>query len=122
MSKRLPNLPAWQWRGYHHNHRHPTNLVLHLIAVPLFILGALLVLSGLFSLDITQLAVGVIALIAGLAMQRQGHRLEAEQPEPFSDRQDALKRLLTEQFVTFPRFVLSGGWWRAWRERHKHRP
>ena len=44
MSKRLPNLHAWQWRGYHHNHRHPTNLVLHLIAVPLFILGALLVL------------------------------------------------------------------------------
>ncbi|OCT20745.1 terminase [Pseudomonas putida] len=102
MSKRLPNLPAWQWRGYHHNHRHPTNLVLHLIAVPLFILGALLVLSGLFSLDITQLAVGVIALIAGLAMQRQGHRLEAEQPEPFSDRQDALKRLLTEQFIGAP--------------------
>ena len=64
MSKRLPNLPAWQWRGYHHNHRHPANLVLHLIAVPLFILGALLVLSGLFALDLSQIAVGVIALIA----------------------------------------------------------
>lgn len=109
MSKRLPNLPAWQWRGYHHNHRHPTNLVLHLIAVPLFILGALLVLSGLFGLDLSQIAVGVIALVAGLGLQRQGHRLEAVQ------------RLLTEQFITFPRFVLSGAWWRAWRERHKHR-
>jgi len=29
--------------------------------------------------------------------------------------------LLTEQFITFPRFVLSGAWWKAWRERHKHR-
>jgi phage terminase small subunit len=29
--------------------------------------------------------------------------------------------LLVEQFVTFPRFVLSGGWWRAWKERHRHR-
>ncbi len=71
MRKRLPNLHAWQWRGYHHN---PTNLVLYLIAVPLFVLGALLVLSGLFSLDLGQLAVGIIALIAGLGLQRQGHR------------------------------------------------
>ncbi|MDV9032260.1 Mpo1-like protein [Pseudomonas sp. RAC1] len=121
MSKRLPNLPAWQWRGYHHHHRHPANLVLHLIAVPLFILACLLLLSGLFAMDLTQLAVGALALIAALGMQRQGHRLEAEQPEPFSDRSDAFRRLLTEQFVTFPRFVLSGGWLRAWRERHRHR-
>lgn len=121
MSRRLPNLHAWQWRGYHNKHQHPANLVLHLIAVPLFILGALLVLSGLFGFDLGQLAVGVIALIAGLGLQRHGHRLEAEQPEPFANRQDAIKRLLTEQFITFPRFVLSGGWWRAWRKRHKHR-
>jgi hypothetical protein len=39
MGKRHPNLPAWQWRAYPNNHQHPTNLVLHLIAVPLFILG-----------------------------------------------------------------------------------
>lgn len=121
MSKRLPNLHAWQWRGYHHNHRHPTNLVLHLIAVPLFILGALLVLGGLFGLDLSQLAIGLIALAAGLGLQRHGHRLEAEQPEPFASRKDAVQRLLTEQFITFPRFLLSGAWWRAWRERHKHR-
>jgi len=98
MSKRLPNLHAWQWRGYHHNHRNPTNL----------------------ALDLGQLAVGIIALIAGLGLQRQGHRLEAEQPEPFSDHKDAIGRLLVEQFVTFPRFVLSGAWWRAWRNRHRH--
>ncbi|MBJ9977293.1 DUF962 domain-containing protein [Pseudomonas sp. S75] len=121
MSKRLPNLRAWQWQGYTRHHRHPANLVLHLIAVPLFILAVLLLISGVFSLDLTQLAVGAIALIAALGMQRQGHRLEQEQPEPFSDRNDAFTRLLTEQFVTFPRFVLSGGWWRAWLERHRHR-
>ncbi|MBF8779081.1 DUF962 domain-containing protein [Pseudomonas fulva] len=119
MNKRLPNLPAWQWRSYHHNHRHPANLALHLIAVPLFVLGVLLILSGLFGLDIAQIAVGIIAVIAGLGLQRQGHRLEVEQPEPFTNRSDAVKRLLTEQFITFPRFVLSGGWWRAWREHHK---
>ncbi|MDD0977427.1 Mpo1-like protein [Pseudomonas fontis] len=120
MNKRLPNLPAWQWRGYPNNHRNPTNLVLHLIAVPLFIIGALLVLTGLFDFDLGAIAVGIIGLIAGLGLQRQGHRLEAEQPEPFADRKDAMQRLLVEQFVTFPRFVLSGAWWRAWRERHRH--
>lgn len=95
--------------------------MLHLIAVPLFILGTLLVLSGLFGFDLGQIAVGVIALVAALGLQRQGHRLEAQQPEPFANRQDAVQRLLTEQFITFPRFVVSGAWWRAWRERHKHR-
>ncbi|MEK1835504.1 MAG: terminase, partial [Pseudomonas sp.] len=23
MGKRHPNLPAWQWRAYPHNHQHP---------------------------------------------------------------------------------------------------
>ena len=55
-----------------------------------------------------------------LALQRHGHSLEAQASEPFSDRKDAVQRLVVEQFVTFPRFVLSGGWWRAWRQRHHH--
>jgi len=46
MGKRHPNLPAWQWRHYPQNHQHPTNLALHLIAVPLFIIGFLLIVSG----------------------------------------------------------------------------
>jgi uncharacterized membrane protein HdeD (DUF308 family) len=78
MNKRLPHLPAWQWRGDPHNHRHPTSLALHLIAVSLFILGALLMLSGLFGLDLSQIAVGIIALIAGIGLQRQARRLADE--------------------------------------------
>ncbi len=120
MGKRDPNLPAWQWRSYPHNHRNPTNLVLHLIAVPLFIVGFLLLVSGVFGLSFTNVAIGVVGLIAALGLQRHGHSLEAQAAEPFSDRKDAVQRLLVEQFVTFPRFVLSGAWWRAWRERHRH--
>ena len=58
MGKRHPNLPAWQWRVYPHSHQHPTNLVLHLIAVPLFIVGFLLIASGVFSLSFLSLAIG----------------------------------------------------------------
>ncbi|UVM52228.1 MULTISPECIES: terminase [unclassified Pseudomonas] len=119
MGKRHPNLPAWQWRAYPHNHQHPTNLVLHLIAVPLFIVAFLLMVSGVFSLDLASVAIGVIGLLAALGLQRHGHSLEAQASEPFSDRKDAVSRLLVEQFLTFPRFFFSGGWWRAWRERHR---
>ncbi|RRV05164.1 DUF962 domain-containing protein [Pseudomonas sp. v388] len=119
MGKRHPNLHTWQWRHYADDHRHPANLVLHLIAVPMFILAVLLILDGLFSLSFTSIAIGVIGLIAALGFQRQGHRLEKQSAEPSSDRGDAIKRLLVEQFVTFPRFVLSGAWWRAWKQRHK---
>ena len=119
MGKRRPNLPAWQWRQYPHNHSNPTNLVLHLIAVPLFIVAFLLIVSGVFALSAASVAIGVIGLLAALGLQRHGHSLEQQVSEPFSDRADAVQRLLTEQFLTFPRFVLSGAWWRAWRQRHR---
>ena len=118
MGKRHPNLPAWQWRAYPDNHRNPTNLVLHLIAVPLFIIGFLLIASGIFSLSFLSIAIGMVGLLAALGLQRHGHSLEAQAAEPFSDRKDAVQRLLLEQFLTFPRFVFSGAWRRAWRQRH----
>jgi phage terminase small subunit len=121
MGKRHPNLHAWQWRNYAVNHRHPANLVLHLIAVPMFILGTLLIIDGLFSFSFSSLAIGVIGLIAALGFQRHGHTLEKQSPELFANQGDAVKRLLVEQFITFPRFVLSGAWWRAWKERHRHK-
>lgn len=119
MGKRHPNLFAWQWQGYAANHRNPTNLALHIIAVPLFILAALTLLSGLFSLNPVTLLLGLIGIVASLAIQGRGHKLEEQAPEPFTDRKDAVSRLLAEQFITFPRFVASGEWWRAWRNRRR---
>ncbi len=72
MGKRLMNLHMWQWRGYAENHRHPTNLVLHVVAVALFILAALLIVDGLLSWSISSMAIGVIGLIAALGVQRHG--------------------------------------------------
>ncbi|MBB4819575.1 phage terminase small subunit [Pseudomonas alcaligenes] len=117
MGKRHPNLRTWQWKTYARNHRNPTNLMLHLLAVPLFIVATLVLLNGLFTWRFLPVVLGVIGLIASLGLQSHGHRLEAEAPEPFLDRKDAVGRLLTEQFVTFPRFLFSGVWWRNWRNR-----
>ena len=88
MGKRHPNLPAWQWRTYPHNHQDPTHQVLHLIAVPLFIVAFLLMVSGVFSLDLASIAIGVIGLLAALGLKHHGHRLAAQACEPFSDRKD----------------------------------
>ncbi|MGF6399285.1 putative membrane protein YGL010W [Pseudomonas frederiksbergensis] len=88
MGKRHPNFPAWQWRMYPHHHQDPPHLVLHRIAVPLFIVAFLLMVSGGFSLDLANIAIGVIGLLAALGLQRHGHRLEAQAGKPFSDRKD----------------------------------
>ena len=103
MGKRHPNLPALQWRAPPENHRNPTNLVLHLIAVPLFILAFLLIVSGVFGMSFLNVAIGVVGLLAALGLQRHGHSLEAQASEPFSVRKDAVQRLMVEQFQTFAR-------------------
>ncbi len=70
MGKRHPNLPAWQWRNHPQNHQHPTNLGLQLIAVPLLIIGFLLMASGVFSLSPVSFAVGIIGVSAGVGGER----------------------------------------------------
>lgn len=92
----------------------PINLLLHLLAVPLFLLSAVLLPIGLWRPGFVPLALGAIGLLAALALQRHGHRFEEQAPEPFAGKRDAFKRLLMEHF---PRFLLSGAWWRAWRRR-----
>jgi hypothetical protein len=109
---REPNIAAWQWATYERNHRDRTSLVLHMIGVPMFIAGVLaglrLALAGYLPGSVFALTVAV----AGFALQAAGHRRESVPPEPFDGPADFLARLFVEQFVTFPRFVLSGGWLR----------
>jgi len=50
------------------------------------------------------------AMLASVALQVRGHKLEQSQPRPFKSRFDFVRRVLAEQFFTFPRFVLTGRW------------
>jgi hypothetical protein len=103
-------LIAWQWATYERNHRDRLSLVLHFIAVPAFIAGVLAALRlltlGLFA------QAGMMLVVAAVAFLVQGiaHKREAEPPIPFDGPLDAIGRILTEQFITFPRFVFTGGW------------
>jgi hypothetical protein len=105
-------LAAWQWKDYARYHRSMPNLLVHIMAVPLFLLGNLLAVAGLAFLS-WGMALGGLALSAlAFAAQGLGHKAEAEPPVPFAGPANVAGRILVEQWVTFPRFVLSGGWGR----------
>ncbi|MBB2916688.1 terminase [Cupriavidus alkaliphilus] len=106
-------LLRWQWRGYARNHQDPRNLLLHIVAVPMFMAGTVLGLYGLLRLNLPAIALGLVCMGMSMALQGRGHRLEAHAPEPFAGPADIAGRILAEQWITFPRYVLSGQWWRA---------
>lgn len=112
MNRTFSELLDWQWRNYDANHRNRNNLLIHIVAVPLFWIGALNFVVPLVFAGLIHALGGAILMALSLFLQSKGHELEARAPEPFSDARDFVRRLVAEQFVTFPRFVVSGGWWR----------
>lgn len=107
-----------QWSDYADRHRNRNDLLIHLIAVPVLWVGAFQVLGGLFLVLLGVpgafgMLVWAAVLIGGsLFAQARGHAMEAVEPEKFRDAGDFARRLLSEQFINFPRFVLSGRWLR----------
>lgn len=99
---------AWQWSDYPAKHRSRVNLVIHIVAVPLFMLGCLAVVAGIVTFAPSRIVGGLVAMVISVVLEGIGHRLEAEQPAPFAGFGDFVKRFFLEQWVTFPRFVLSG--------------
>jgi hypothetical protein len=106
-------LLAWQWSLYADAHQARLNLILHVLTVPLFWAGTLGLLASWRS---PWLALGgVAAMAAAMGTQGRGHARERVPPVAFAGPADALGRIFAEQWITFPRFVLSGGFARAWR-------
>jgi hypothetical protein len=112
----LPELLRWQWQGYPRYHRSRANLLLHVIVVPVFLIGNLALLVAMGQRSWLLAGLSVVAMVASIAAQGAGHRREPVPPEPFRSPLDAVARIVCEQWVTFPRFVASGGWWRALRQ------
>lgn len=93
---------------YRRNHAHRRNLIIHLIAVPWFF-GAIVSLPILVVYgDRSSIAMAILMAIVSLVLQGRGHAMEKEPPQPFSGPLNFLRRWFTEQFVTFPLFVLGG--------------
>ena len=109
-------LVRWQWEGYPRYHRSRFNLLLHIAAVPMFLVGNVALVAALAQLS-WHIGIGaVVAMVLSVALQGRGHRHEPMPPESFTSPLNAVSRIFLEQWVTFPRFVLSGRWARALRQ------
>ena len=113
--ERGEGLLAWQWSSYHLAHRSRKNLVIHGLTQPLFVAG-LLSLPAAIATTPWLAAGSVLAMGIAAAAQGAGHKREATPPAPFRGPLDVAARLFAEQLVTFPRYVVTGGFARAWRE------
>lgn len=106
-------LLRWQWDGYPRYHRSRANLLLHIVVVPMFLAGNVVLVAALLRLSWALAVCGLAAMIVSVVLQGRGHGVEENPPEPFTSPAQAVGRIFFEQWVTFPRFVLSGGWLRA---------
>jgi uncharacterized membrane protein YGL010W len=95
-------------------HTHRINLLIHLIAVPLFIAAHFGLVSAIAQRKPLPALMWVSLAVVSLGMQRQGHALESQKPAPFRNGFNFVTRLYTEQFYTFPKFVLSGKFRENW--------
>jgi hypothetical protein len=112
---RVTEFLRWQWDSYPRYHRTRFNLLLHIVVVPLFLAGNVALVVGLLQRSWAVTVGGAVAMVLSLVVQGRGHRREPTPPEPFTSPRNAVSRIVCEQWVTFPRFVLSGGWLRALR-------
>lgn len=115
-SMSFPKLLAWAWSETPPVHKNVTNLIIHVVAVPLFVVGHLLLLAAIF---ITWWLVfpGLLCIIVSVSLQGFGHSLERQQVPPFSGPRDFMRRLYAEQFCNFWRFLFSGRWYASLKTR-----
>ena len=106
---KINELMTWQWQDYHSFHQSKTNLVIHLVTMPVFVLA--LLASLYFLLQFNWLAAGLafMTLLVAFAAQGYGHSLEAKPSIPFASPKQAMQRILLEQIITFPRYLMTGG-------------
>lgn len=102
-----PGLLASQWSHYREVHHDRRNLILHVFTVPVFMAGSVAVPLSPFVSGWLAMA-GVFAMMGAMAAQGRGHRFEQSPPAPFRGPMDVVTRIFAEQWITFPRYVLSG--------------
>ena len=107
-------LVAWGWRETEPVHKNRTNLLIHLFAVPLFVVAHALVIAGLVA-EPWLLAAAPVCLGVSMGLQRFGHSCERTPPIPFLNARDLVRRFYAEQFYNFGRYLFSGGWYAAFK-------
>lgn len=99
-----------QWEGYLKFHQSRKNLLIHIIFVPVFIIGFVSFLLSLFWLDLISAVSSLLIMALSIGLQGLGHGKERIPAEPFTSFNNGVIRILLEQLYTFPKFVLTGKW------------
>jgi len=109
----FPALLSWAWEETPPVHKNTVNLLIHLFAVPLFVIGNFLLIAGVFGLRL--LIAAILCIVVSLTLQRFGHSLEQNPVHPFAGPRDFLRRIYAEQFCNFWRFLFSGQWYASFK-------
>lgn len=107
---KLKNALSLQWQEYQLNHQNRFNLVLHLLTTPWFMLGSLMLPVSLVVWSVSLFLIGISLMLLVVVLQGFGHAKEKIKPRPFAGVGDFALRILLEQWITFPKYVLSGEW------------
>ncbi|MGH8336217.1 MAG: terminase [Gammaproteobacteria bacterium] len=91
-------------------HKNGVNLLIHIVAVPLFVIGHILLLAGIL-INPWYFVAAVLSIVVSLIAQKAGHSLERNQVPSFTGARDFIRRLYAEQFCNFWRFLFSGQWY-----------
>ena len=113
----FPALLSWAWEETPPVHKNTVNLLIHLFAVPLFVIGNFLLIAGVFGLRL--LIAAILCIVVSLTLQRFGHSLEQNPVHPFAGPRDFLRRIYAEQFCNFWRFLFSGQWYASFKGNEK---
>ena len=108
------DLLRWQWQLYPEAHRRRTTLAIHVVTSPIFVMGSLMLgVTPIFGWHFA--VAGALFMATTVLAQGWAHGQEDAKPVPFDGPLDFVARFFAEQFVTFPRFVFTGAFARAWR-------
>ena len=108
-----------QWNSYAERHRNKAHLMIKIVGVPLVWLmviqafGALLLMLMPGVSGFGTLLWALVLAGASLFAQYRGALMEAVKPRPFLMTKDYALWTAADQFVNFPRFVLTGDWLRS---------
>jgi hypothetical protein len=99
------------WADYQRVHAERRNLLIHIVAVPLFVGSILAMPVCLVRGNYGLLVICIMLVVLALQLESRGHTMERQAPRPFSGSTNFLYRLFREQFIIFPVFLVSGRWW-----------
>jgi len=100
-------------QDYPRFHKNKMNLLLHIVMVPVFVVGVVYALWAALQGRWLAAVLALLLPLVSIAIQGAGHKKEPNPPLPFEGPGDFVKRIFSEQFYRFPKFVFSGEWLRA---------